>query len=85
MTKKITYIFKIEPAEEQKLLDALLKYGSVKIGKFGIFELRRIKERINGVTPIINKQRINKAYTKIAFRALKKTKEYVNNQMDTAK
>jgi len=83
--KTTNYIFKILPEEEQKLLEALVKYGSVKIGKFGIFELRQIKER-KGWNPKTKQAKVNPAYIKIAFRALTKSKEYVNStKVDTTK
>lgn len=82
--KKTNFIFKMQPAEEQKLLDALVKHGSVKIGKFGIFELREIKSR-TGWDPTKRKVKPTEPYIKIAFRALTKSKNYVNNQMDTTK
>lgn len=83
--KTTNYIFKIMPEEEQKLLEALVKYGSVKIGKFGIFELRHIKER-KGWNPKTKQAKVNAAYIKIAFRPLTKSKEYVNNtKVDTTK
>ena len=74
----------MQPAEEQKLLDALVKHGSVKIGKFGIFELRTIKSR-TGWDPIKQKVKPTKTFIKIAFRALTKSKNYVNNKVDTTK
>ena len=81
--KKTHFIFKIAKEEEEKLLSSLVKYGSVKIGKFGIFELRRIDAR-EGWDPTKKTKKMAEPYTKISFRALKKAKAYVN-QVDTTK
>ena len=71
----------MKPDEEQKILVALMKYGRVKLGKFGIFELRQIPARI-GWNPITKEKKENKAHAKVAFKPLKKLKLYVN-KMDT--
>lgn len=81
--KKTHFIFKIAKEEEEKLLSSLVKYGSVKIGKFGIFELRHIASR-EGWNVKKKEKKTTKPYIKISFRALKKSKDYVN-QVDTTK
>jgi len=83
MIKKTTYIFKMNKDDEDKILIALMKYRRVKLGKFGILELRDIPARI-GWDPIKQEKKENRAYTKVAFKPLKQLKLYVN-QMDTTK
>lgn len=83
MTKKTTYIFKMNKDDEEKILVALMKYKRVKIGKFGIFELREIQPR-NGWDPVNKVPKLLPKYTKVGFRPLKNLKLYVN-KMDTTK
>lgn len=83
MIRKTTYIFKMNKDDEEKILVALMKYGRVKIGKFGVFELREIKAR-NGWDPIRKEKKHVPEYTKVAFKPLKNLKLYVN-KMDTTK
>jgi nucleoid DNA-binding protein len=69
--------------DEEKILVALMKYKRVKLGKFGIFELREIPAR-NGWDPIRKEKKNIAQYTKVAFKPLKNLKLYVN-KMDTTK
>ena len=57
-----------------EIRDALSEHGKVKVNGLGIFELRRIGERL-GRNPVSGKVEMMKAYTKIKFRATHSLKE----------
>lgn len=77
--RKTTYIFKMKPEQTKEIYDALVKYGSVKIGMVGFIERRKIPARV-GWSFKKKAKKHNEAYIKVGFRPVKQLKDFVNGK-----